>query len=160
MCTGEMEAGLQATYPGRSLLSTRCPDPKAQRAGQDKDEVWLLPAHVGGGGMRGDSGWRGIAWVCVVHGAPPAGYPRRPLRGRFPLSAASGLSSGRSSLRRNRIQVAGDSGTVRWGPGRDWEAGGSWGQGPAAGFCWGLYCSLRVPVLTLLPSSPCFLELT
>lgn len=83
---------------------------------------------------------------------PPCWMSETPLRGRFPPSAASGSSSGRSSLRRNRIQVARDSGTVRWGPRRDWEAGGSWGQGQAAGFSWGPYCSLRVPIL-----SPSFL---
>lgn len=100
----------------------------AQRAGQDKDEVWPLPAPMKGGGIEGALAGEALPEIVWSMGSPDQ-LPRKSLRERFPLSAASGLSSGRSSLRRNHIQVADSGGTLRWGPERGCgKAKGSWGQ--------------------------------
>lgn len=81
------------------------------------------------------------------------GWPRclgGSLREHCALSAALGLSSGSSSLRRSRIQVAGGAGWAGGWGGRDWEGPRALRGGQAA--AWGF----RIPVPTLLPSSPAF----
>lgn len=122
MCTGEREAAFRLSpYLGGSLLSPPCLDPMAQRAEQDRDEVWPLPAPMGGEGIEGllaGEALPEIVWSMGSTCETFLGLPRKSLREHFPLSAASGLSSGRSSLRRNHIQVADSSETLRWGPER------------------------------------------
>lgn len=74
MCTGEMEAGLQAVYPGGSLWLTPFLDFTGSegRAGQGWGLAPPCPRGAGGGRLE-NSGRRGFAWDRVLQGAPQLG---------------------------------------------------------------------------------------
>lgn len=114
-------------------------------------------------------GWRGTlageAMPGIVRSMGPSWLGRpwiseKVTQGALFPSAASGLSSGSSSLSRNRIQVA--AVLASWGGVLEGAVGGLRVRGSrtGAGLCQGPIFSSEIPIRTLPPSSPYFLELS